>query len=594
MTVIDQAAREIRARIVYWGPAGSGKTASLQAIHDTVAAASRGELVTGTTPDGTAPFESLALSLGSVRGLATKVQVCSAPGSAALHSRRPLLEGADGVVFVADSDPSRLEANRESLGELIEALRELGRESCPVVLQANLSDLPGVLPGGELADLLGWQPRPVFETVASEATGVLGPLKAIFKALLGELTKAPGEHSEVEGVGRPALTGLAHREAPPPPAPSSDPFDDLLPSPAAPEMDFEALGMGVEEPEMEMEVGMELGASMDDEEEPAPWTPPAPPVRAAAPPPPAPRAAPAPAPRAAPAPPAPRAAPAPTPGPPEHSDTGPDYPAGDGDPVECTLYAPGAAGPGESILVQAWAHLREEAQAVLERALEADPDAGRRGSRSLGARVPRGTRLGFELLLPGLEVDDDTQFLVWRGQADGVQFSVAVPEEQRAGSLIGTLRISADGVPAGHLRFKLVISAQTATAAAPARTEAARYRRAFISYAAVDRPEVVKRVQMLARLHIDFFQDVLDLEPGERWESVLQQQIEACDLFLLFWSSAARDSEWVRKEIRHAMQRGEHAPEIVPVIIEGPPPPQPPLELQHLHFNDRLLYLLPH
>ena len=101
---------------------------------------------------------------------------------------------------------------------------------------------------------------------------------------------------------------------------------------------------------------------------------------------------------------------------------------------------------------------------------------------------------------------------------------------------------------------------------------------------------------MLTTLGIQFFQDVLDLQPGQRWSSELQRHIEECDLFLLFWSRAARDSEWVLREADYALERqgrdAEGLPAIIPVIVEGPPVIPPPERLAHLHFNDRLLYFM--
>jgi hypothetical protein len=99
---------------------------------------------------------------------------------------------------------------------------------------------------------------------------------------------------------------------------------------------------------------------------------------------------------------------------------------------------------------------------------------------------------------------------------------------------------------------------------------------------------------MLKPLGIQFFQDILDLEPGDRWEKELYRHIDESDLFLLFWSTAARESKWVMEEVKYALAR-KHGddfapPEIRPVIIEGPPVPAPPPELAHLHFNDRLIY----
>ena len=106
---------------------------------------------------------------------------------------------------------------------------------------------------------------------------------------------------------------------------------------------------------------------------------------------------------------------------------------------------------------------------------------------------------------------------------------------------------------------------------------------------------MLKRVQMLNALRMSYFQDMLKLDPGERWEQQLYRHIDSADLFLLFWSSAARESKWVHKEVRYALRRkgsDDAPPEILPVVIEKPVP-EPPPELAHLHFGDHLLYMLP-
>lgn len=96
---------------------------------------------------------------------------------------------------------------------------------------------------------------------------------------------------------------------------------------------------------------------------------------------------------------------------------------------------------------------------------------------------------------------------------------------------------------------------------------------------------------MLTAAGIKFFQDVLDLEPGERWEPELYRQIDASDVFFLFWSRAAKESPWVEREWRYGLERkGDGF--IRPVVIEGPPPVEPPETLRHLHFNDKVLYFL--
>jgi hypothetical protein len=158
--------------------------------------------------------------------------------------------------------------------------------------------------------------------------------------------------------------------------------------------------------------------------------------------------------------------------------------------------------------------------------------------------------------------------------------------------------VTLGSVPIGHVKFSLGVERAARAAAEPRPTgdEACRYRRAFISYASADRPKVLPRVQMLRVQGIDFFQDLLTLEPGDQWEREIYKHIDACDVFLLFWSSNAKASEWVLREVRYALerrQRDEQArPEIYPVIIEGPPAALPPAELADLHFDDRLLYFI--
>src|SRR5260370_258705 len=203
--------------------------------------------------------------------------------------------------------------------------------------------------------------------------------------------------------------------------------------------------------------------------------------------------------------------------------------------------------------------------------------------------------------MPGLEVDEPSQSLIWHGEIDSVQFGVTIPEQCKLGSIIGTVRVCYETVPVGHIKFKFKIAAaaQQAEEAVPLPAPPksfVRYKQAFISYASPDRPEVLKRVQMLKTANINFFQDLLTLEPGERWEKAIYQHIDESDVFYLFWSSAAKESEWVGKELQYALSRkggsDEAPPEIVPVIIEGPPVVPPPDSLQALHFNDGLLYFI--
>jgi hypothetical protein len=268
-----------------------------------------------------------------------------------------------------------------------------------------------------------------------------------------------------------------------------------------------------------------------------------------------------------------------------------------GDRVDCTVFAPPSVGRGESFFVQVFAHVPSEAADAARAASEFDSTAARRAFRSLESNVTRGARLAFELAMPGLEVDDASQSFVWNGRTESAQFGVTVPAGFTKSVIIATVIVSQNTVPVGHLKFRLEIaSVPGATKAEPVGDSACRYNRAFISYASRDRDKVLSRVQMLKPLGIEFFQDILDLEPGDRWEKELYRHIDESDLFLLFWSTAARESKWVMEEVKYALARKQGddfaPPEIRPVIIEGPPVPPPPPELAHLHFNDRLIYFV--
>jgi hypothetical protein len=270
--------------------------------------------------------------------------------------------------------------------------------------------------------------------------------------------------------------------------------------------------------------------------------------------------------------------------------------------VSSTVYAPAQAGQGDGFLVQVFVHLPEQAASLDDIAKEADEDAKRRISNKLQKKIKRGTELTFHLLMPGLEVDDAIQSCVWMGEPACVQFGVNVPGDCQPKNIIGTVTVSEASIPIGHLKFKFKITGDAAGDVADSSRELVpagnmvRYQQAFISYASGDRSEVLKRVQMLNLTKIKFFQDLLTLEPGDSWEKLLYEYIDKSDVFFLFWSKAASESEWVRKEVEYAIKRktGEHqsGPEIIPVIIEGPPAAKPPAELSNIHFNDKLIYFI--
>jgi hypothetical protein len=265
--------------------------------------------------------------------------------------------------------------------------------------------------------------------------------------------------------------------------------------------------------------------------------------------------------------------------------------------VSSTVYAPAEAAPGDGFLVQVFVHLPEQAAAVEGLAKETDADTRRAVAEKLKKPVRRGTELAFHLQMPGLEVDEPAQTCVWEGAPARIQFGVIVPDDCKPRKLFGTVTVCENSVPVGHLKFmfKITGEAAPATAPEPVRADMTRYRQAFISYASKDRPEVLKRVQMLNLTKINFFQDLLTLEPGDEWAKKLYEYIDKSDVFFLFWSKAASESEWVKREIEYARKASEDAtpgPEIVPVIIEGPPHVPPPAELSFLHFNDKFLYFI--
>jgi hypothetical protein len=270
------------------------------------------------------------------------------------------------------------------------------------------------------------------------------------------------------------------------------------------------------------------------------------------------------------------------------------------DPVDCSVFAPPTIPIGGAFLVQVFAHLPDRFAEADGLARAADDRAAFRFLNSLGVDIPRGTELAVHLILPGFGVADPWQKVIWQGRTTAVPFLVTAPPDLIPGDKFGTVRVCLGGVPYGHLKFKLV-AVPAAPPGPPPEPEpvgfdARRYRQVFVSYASPDRNEVLKRVQMLKLLKLQVFQDVLNLEPGVRWERELYRHIDQSDLFLLFWSSAARASEWVRKELRYAVDRKagqDHAPpEILPVVIEGPPMPKPPTGFQDRHFKDPVMYFI--
>jgi len=193
MTFINYASREINCKIVYYGPGLCGKTTNLQYIFDSTAPQARGKLISlATETDRTLFFDFMPLELGTVRGFKTRFHLYTVPGQVFYDaSRKLILKGVDGVVFVAVSQEERMDANIESLYNLEENLKSQGYDlmKIPYVLQLNKRDLNNVVAVDDLTVELQKKGEPVIEAVASTGSGVFDTLKAVAKQVLTELRK---------------------------------------------------------------------------------------------------------------------------------------------------------------------------------------------------------------------------------------------------------------------------------------------------------------------------------------------------------------------------------------------------------------------
>ena len=193
LSFINFAAREINCKIVYYGPGLGGKTTNLQVVFDKTADKQKGKMISlATETDRTLFFDFLPLDLGTVRGFKTRFHLYTVPGQVFYDaSRKLILRGVDGVVFVADSQEDRMDANVEALENLNDNLKEHGYDfnKIPYVLQLNKRDLPNILPVDDLKKELVKKGEPVFEAVAYSGVGVFETLKEVARQVLVELKK---------------------------------------------------------------------------------------------------------------------------------------------------------------------------------------------------------------------------------------------------------------------------------------------------------------------------------------------------------------------------------------------------------------------
>ena len=197
MSFINLMAREINCKIVYYGPGLCGKTTNLQYIYERTNPDAKGKMISlATETDRTLFFDFLPLALGEIRGFKTRFYLYTVPGQVFYDaSRKLILKGVDGCVFVADSQIARMEANEESLENLRTNLAEQGYnlDKVPFVMQYNKRDMPDVASVEELRALLNPGNVPDFEGCAKTGVGVFDTLKSVAKLVLTELKKgAPG------------------------------------------------------------------------------------------------------------------------------------------------------------------------------------------------------------------------------------------------------------------------------------------------------------------------------------------------------------------------------------------------------------------
>jgi mutual gliding-motility protein MglA len=201
MVLFNYATKEITAKIVYYGPGLCGKTTNLQFVYDSLPSNNKSKMLSlATKTDRTLFFDFLPLDLGKIRGMRTKLQLYTVPGQVYYNSTRQLvLKGADGIVFVADSQDFALDANQESLQNLEDNLKRQGirLREMPLVIQYNKRDLPNALPVAEIDKDLNKLQSPSFESVATTGIGVEETLKGITQLVLAHLVKKYG----LEGSG---------------------------------------------------------------------------------------------------------------------------------------------------------------------------------------------------------------------------------------------------------------------------------------------------------------------------------------------------------------------------------------------------------
>ncbi len=262
MVVFNYSSRELTTKVVYYGPGLCGKTTNLQFIYDNMPQGVRGKMLSlATKSDRTLFFDFLPIDLGEIQGMKTKVQLYTVPGQVFYNeTRRLVLKGADGVVFVADSQENMLEANLDSLKNLEENLAAHGMklDEMPLVIQYNKRDLPNAMSVERLNETINRFNAPFYEAIATTGVGVQETLRHVTKLVLLSLNEKYGKTRSKKSAATPPAAS-APPEPPATPAPAPQPLAEQPPAlglepeaPAAPAVQ-EPLAPAAEAPVLDPE-----------------------------------------------------------------------------------------------------------------------------------------------------------------------------------------------------------------------------------------------------------------------------------------------------------------------------------------------------
>ncbi|MGE5422007.1 MAG: toll/interleukin-1 receptor domain-containing protein, partial [Ignavibacteriales bacterium] len=244
--------------------------------------------------------------------------------------------------------------------------------------------------------------------------------------------------------------------------------------------------------------------------------------------------------------------------------------------------------PDSSFIINVWAHLEQQRREVLDRAREFSTDGGIKIQSKGPFKVARGILLTIRMELAGLILEDPVDTILWEGEIGNATFFATIPRKYNQGTVNGRAMVYIEGLQIAKIPFLITVTHEQSTELT--QTEVIRHRTAFASYASGDQDDVLARIHGIQKAvpELEIFFDKKSLRSGQQWEQELWRVIEGSDVFYLFWSKNASQSEWVEKEWRYALTtRGLDF--IDPVPLASPQIAPPPKELEKLHFNDWVL-----